>query len=236
MVERQIGLHITPLVEDNPEEGGSPHTMQMQNPVPAEILNGNSPGGERPFRKTPLMKKIEGLHDGAPIEGILYDLYWRQQNSTRQTGKVLGGLSGPTIAKWIVGLGEEIRSAKDGMLASYAQGQRRKILAVNFSPTKNKLMEVKETFEIDSEERIKAFLRTMYKKYHSLEAMAEAFGEKGINVRSPTVRKWMLQFELDLNVLREKDDRNLVRRSVESGEFEKLTPSQKEVLRKTWVF
>lgn len=238
MVERKIGLPIRSGVGDNPKEGSNPHTMQMQNPVPAEILNRNSPGGERPFRRTPLMRRIEALHDGAPIGSILEDLYLCQKKSPRQIKDEIGPPpSRVTISNWLNLIEVTKRSLGDGVRVWHEQKKPRKILAAKDSPTKNKLMDVKETFGIDSEKKFKSFLIKMYKKHHSLEAMAKAFGEEnGIDVSSITVGNWMSQFEIDVNVLREKDNRNLVRRSVRSGDFEKLTPPQKEVLERRGFF
>jgi len=236
MVERQIGLPITSGVGNNPKEDGNPDAIQMQNPVPAEILNGNSLGGERAFRRTPQMKKIENQHNGTPIDSILEDLYLSQKKSTRQIGKELDE-SMVTILSWLDRAGVKTRSVRDGMLAWHAQRQSSEISAVKKnSPTKIKLAEVKKTFEIDSEEKIKAFLRRMFKKNHSLAAMARAFEEKGINVCSDTVGNWMSQFEIDLNVLREENDKNLVKRSVRNGDFQQLTEKQRNILESRGFF
>ena len=235
MVEKEISLHITSLVEDKPKENGNLDAMEMGNPVPAEIFNSALQEGERSFRRTPQMRRIESQHNGRPIEEILDDYYWVQNKSTRQIGKQLGP-SAVTIGRWFVDLELEIRSPKDGFLVWYVQRQPREISAVKSSPTKNKLTQVKEAFGIKSEEESKTFLRITYKKHYSLRAMARALGERGINVSSTTVENWMSQFELDINVLRQEDNKNLVKRSVESGDLQRLTEEQRDVLKSRGFF
>jgi len=231
MVERQIGLDITSGVGDKPKEGGNPQAIQMQNTVPAEIFNSESPVGERPLHKTPQMRKIENQHNGTPIDSILYDLHWVQNKSTRQIGRELNNKSGVTIGNWFGLLGVEIRSARDGVLARYAQGEPRKISAVRNSPTptEKKLVQVKERFEIESDDKVRVFFEEMYKQYKSLGAMVKAFRDSGIKVGERIVKNWMLYFEIE-DTLLEEHKKSIVKKAVENGDFGRITPQQQYIL------
>lgn len=238
MVEKEISLSGS-RVENN-SKGSNSQVLQMQNPDPVEVFNSVTLEGEKPFPRTPLMRKIEDQHDGTPIDRILRSFYWDQKKSSKRIGIELDKsgdtISEATIYGWLVRLGVGTRSLHDAMLAWRAGRQPGEVFIRRINPTKSKLAEVKKTFEIESEEGVRALLGAMYKQYHSLETMAKTLRERGINVGLTIVKNWMSHFGLDLNALLEEDNRNLVQNAVQSGDFDILTEKQKNILKNRGYF
>lgn len=238
MVGKEISLSGS-RVENN-SKGGNPQALKMQNPEPVEVFNSRLLKGEKPFLKTPLMRKIEDQHDGTPIDRILRSFYWDKKKSSRRIGIELDKsgdtISEATIYSWLVRLGVGTRSPHDAVLAWRAGRQPSEVFIKRISPTKNKLTEVRETFEIESEEKTGVFLGAMYKQYQSLEAVAKALRESGIKVGSTIVKNWMSHFGLDIDVLLKEDDKNLVQNAVQNGDLDVLTEKQKNILKSRGYF
>lgn len=233
MVKKEISLSIASDVGNNSKDGNAP-ALRMQNPEPVEIFNSGSLERGRPFCITPLMREVEGEHGDIPIDRLLHSFYWEQKKSPRQIGMELKRPK-DTIYSWLVDLGVGRRSAKDAVLV-WRAGRQPSEMKVKNSPTKIKLTEVEKTFEIESEEKIKALLEAMYKQYQSWGAMAKAFRESGINVGSTIVRNWISYFGIDTNALLEEDNRNCVQNAVENGGLDDLTDKQRNVLESRGYF
>ena len=212
MVEKERSLPIT-----------------SRDPAPVELFNSGSPEGKKPFRITLLMLEIEDKHNGTPIDAILRSLYWDQKKGPSQIGREVGR-SKNTIYSWLIRLGIGTRSVKDGIDVWKTGREPGEMLAGRNNRTEVRLTDVQNKFKIESEEGLRKFLGEMYKQYHSLEAMAKALTEGGINVGSTIVKNWMSNSRLDRNVLLEEDNKNLVQKAFENGDFMRLTQRQQHIL------
>lgn len=197
---------------------------------------------DEPFKKTRLMKRIEGMEKfgGKGIQDILLDLYWGEEvRGLSEVGQEIGLKDKSGVAKLIRGCNIHVRTVSEaGVLVWQDPAKRARIQeafrTVRYQP-------FKETWENKNDElRKEAFGETRQEQRKNLKRLLRAEGsvhkaarklkENGIGVGRPLIQRWI--DDLDVPFFTKVAAGMLVREAERNGWLSQLSPRERLVLEK----